>query len=103
MAQSYSPWHRLVCKPATKRAGLDGLLFHDLRSLAAMELVAAGVDLKTAQTRLGHSSPHLTLAVYARATEEADRAAARAMGDLFRPRDVRAKSETKRKPRQQAS
>lgn len=100
---SYSPWHRLVWKPATKAAGLERLRFHDLRSLAATALVAAGVDLKTAQTRLGHSSPHLTLAVYARATEEADRAAARAIGDLFRPRDVRAKSGVRKKARREAS
>jgi len=34
------------------------------------------VDLKTAQTRLGHSDPRLTLAVYAQATTEGDRVAA---------------------------
>jgi integrase len=33
------------------------------------------IDLKTAQSRLGHSDPRLTLAVYAQATTEADRAA----------------------------
>ena len=42
-------------------AGLDGLTFHDLRRANATGLVAAGVDVKTAQTRLGHSSSRLTL------------------------------------------
>ncbi|MGH9124885.1 MAG: tyrosine-type recombinase/integrase [Acidimicrobiales bacterium] len=69
---------------------MAGLRFHDLRSLAATALVAAGVELKTAQTRLGHSSPHVTLALYARATAKADRAAADSVGEHFRPRDRRA-------------
>jgi hypothetical protein len=58
--------------------------------MAATALVAAGVDVKTAQTRLGHSSPSVTLAIYARATSEADRRAADAIGEAFRP--VRARS-----------
>ncbi len=39
-------------------------------------MVAAGVDVKTAQRRLGHANVTLTLQVYARATAEADRRAA---------------------------
>ena len=50
-------------------------------------LVAAGIDIKTAQTRLGHANPALKLAIYARATVEADRRAADAVGERFRPRD----------------
>jgi hypothetical protein len=42
-----------------------------------------GVDIKTAQSRLGHSDPRLTLAVYAQATTEADRAAADRLGARF--------------------
>ena len=44
-----------------------------------------GVDLKTAQTRLGHSDPRLTLAVYAQASTDADRAAAVLLGERFMP------------------
>ena len=40
----------------------------------------AGVNVKTVQARLGHSDPKLTLAVYAQATSEADRAAADVLG-----------------------
>jgi hypothetical protein len=39
------------------------------------------VDPRTAATRLGHSDVRLTLDVYARALDEADRAAAEAAGE----------------------
>jgi integrase len=79
----YERWRRRVWLPATRRAGVEGLTFHDLRRANATALVLEGVDLKTAQTRLGHSDPRLTLAVYAQATSEADRAAADALGRRF--------------------
>ena len=43
------------------------------------------IDLKTAQTRLGHADPRLTPAVYAQATKEADRDAGERLGVRFRP------------------
>ncbi len=46
-----------------------------------------GVDVKTVQSRLGHSDPRLTLAVYAQATTEADRAAADLLGSRFMTTD----------------
>lgn len=79
----YSNWRRRVWVPATETAGLPGLTFHDLRRANATALVADGVDLKTAQTRLGHSDPRLTLAVYAQATAEGDRLAADRLGARF--------------------
>jgi hypothetical protein len=51
------------------------------------------VNIKTAQERLGHANPRTTLAVYAQATKEADREAARQLGDRFRPRDRASTSE----------
>jgi integrase len=106
----YTNWRERVWNPACVAAGLGawvkptvarlprpgshggerrryaGLTFHDLRRANATAMVTAGVDVKTAQTRLGHSSPTLTLAIYARATDEADRAAAEKVGDRFRRR-----------------
>lgn len=79
----YSHFRRRVWLPATKAAGLQGLNFHDLRRANATGMVADGVDLKTAQTRLGHSDPRLTLAVYAQATSAADVAAAEQLGTRF--------------------
>jgi len=46
---------------------------------------AEGIDIKTAQTRLGHADPRITLAVYAQATKEGDRAAADRLGDHHAP------------------
>jgi integrase len=86
---SYSPWRRSVWVPACEQAGVAGLRFHDLRSLNSTALVAAGVDVKTAQTRLGHANPSTTLGIYARVTAEADRQAAEKLGELFHPRDGR--------------
>ncbi|HLJ07113.1 MAG TPA: site-specific integrase, partial [Acidimicrobiia bacterium] len=51
----YTNWRRRIWKPATVKAGLEGLTFHDLRRANATGLVAEGVDVKTAQARLGHS------------------------------------------------
>ena len=42
-----------------------------------------GVDVKTAQTRLGHSDVRLTLGLYAQAVAEADRDATERIGDVF--------------------
>ena len=52
----------------------------------------AGVDVKAAQTRLGHSDPRLTLAVYVQATTEADKAAASSLGECSRSREERERS-----------
>lgn len=80
---SYANYRRRIWQPATSKAGLDGVGFHDLRRKASTQLVLRNVDLKTAGTRLGHSDPRLTLAVYAQATSEADRAAADTVGQRF--------------------
>jgi integrase len=81
----YTNWRRRVWIPACTAAGLGGLVFHDLRRANATAMVVGGVDMKTAQTRLGHSDPRLTLAVYAQATTEADRRAAEHLGAGFEP------------------
>ena len=39
--------------------------------------------MKTAQTRLGHADPRMTLAVYASAPASVDRAAADVIGERF--------------------
>jgi integrase len=79
----YSHWRRRFWLPACSRAGLEGLVFHDLRRAAATALVLERVDMKTAQTRLGHSDPRLTLGLYAQASSEADRDAADRVGARY--------------------
>lgn len=63
--------------------GFNGLKFHELRHTQATQLLANGVDVKTVQTRLGHTDPALTLKWYAHSVEENDRQAAALMGGLL--------------------
>jgi integrase len=79
----YSNWRRRVWISAVQQAGVPGAGFHDLRRTNATQLVAAGVDIKTTQSRLGHADPRLTLAVYAQAVDEADRDAAARLQERF--------------------
>ena len=80
----------------TGRWHYDGPGFHDLRRTSATALVVDGVDVKTAQYRLGHSSPVLTLSLYAQAVTAAERDAADRIGvrlmspPQIGPRDGRA-------------
>jgi integrase len=90
----YANWRTRVWVPACRQAGLDGLGFHDLRRASATALVLGRVDLKTAQTRLGHSDPRLTIGLYAQVVDQADRAASDLLGQHFLPpsRTERARS-----------
>jgi integrase len=54
--------------------------FHDLRAFHATELLAAGVDLKTVQERLGHATPLMTLNLYAKVRTASDVNAAAVIG-----------------------
>jgi integrase len=79
----YSHFRRRVWRRRPPPRRLEGLEFHDLRRVNATGMVLDGVDLKTAQTRLGHSDPRLTLSVYAQATNTVDAAAAERLGTRF--------------------
>lgn len=80
-----SIWRRRVWLPACATADLRGTGFHDLRRASATAPVAGGVNVKTAQDRLGHSDPRLTLDLYAQVTTAADREAADVVGEHFLP------------------
>jgi integrase len=82
----YSNWRRRVWLPARDRAGLGDLTFHDLKHTAATLLVEEGIDIKTAQVRLGHANPQTTLRIYAQVTEATDRAAAKKIGKRLQGR-----------------
>jgi integrase len=100
----YDNWRRRVWQPAAKSAGCPVAGFHDLRRANATALVTGGVDLKTAQTRLGHRDPRLTIATYAQAVADADRRAADVLGEAFLksgktgPRAARAMESQQRRP-----
>lgn len=68
---------------ATGRPRDEGLGCHDLRRASATRLVAAGVDVKTAQSVLGHTDARVTLDLYAQVVTEQQQAAADATGARF--------------------
>ena len=82
-ALRYSNWRRRVWVPAVIAAGCTGAGFHDLRRLNATTLVVEGIDVKTAQTQLGHADPRVTLSIYASAPASVDRTAADILGERF--------------------
>ena len=98
-AVRYSNWRRRVWEPATAATGCAGAGFHDLRRLNATTLVVEGVDVKTAQTRLGHADPRVTLAIYASAPASVDRAAADVIGERFFGSGGKSAKPAKRRPR----
>ena len=64
-------------RPALKAAGLEGIRFHDLRHTHASLLIDQGENIKYIQAQLGHSSPTLTLEVYAHLIKPINQEAAR--------------------------
>lgn len=92
-----SNWRQRVWLPAAIAAGLGemvevedrttkkyvGITPHDLRRTNATTMVGADVDIKTAQTRLGHSDVRMTLEIYARALSERDQGAADSVADAL--------------------
>lgn len=63
----------------TRRAGLDGFRFHDLRHTYAVNAIRAGDDVKTIQGNLGHASAAFTLDKYGHFTERMQRDSAQRM------------------------
>ncbi|MHB1929833.1 MAG: tyrosine-type recombinase/integrase [Acidimicrobiales bacterium] len=57
-------FRRTYWLPATARAGLAGLRFHDLRHTAVTLVIANGAHAKAIQQRMGHSSVTITLDRY---------------------------------------
>lgn len=66
--------------------GFDGITAHQLRHFHATQLLAEGMDVKTVQTRMGHSSAAMTLDVYAHAIPEKDKECAAIMGGILSER-----------------
>lgn len=65
------------------KKGFVGPDLHELRHAQATMLVAAGMDPKTVQERLGHARISTTLEIYAEAEREKDQEAARQIGQLL--------------------
>lgn len=75
--------HRRSFKPLLRRAGVPDVPFHALRHTAATLLLAAGVNPKIVQERLGHSTVTLTLDTYSHAVPTLGRDAAARLDALL--------------------
>jgi integrase len=70
-------------QPALELAGLPSIRFHDLRHSTALILQALGVDLKTIQIILGHSSFQISADFYAQGVSSEVVAATEKLNALF--------------------
>lgn len=93
--RSWSQTHWIICDKDGEQASLnafehwwrtwanengwEGLRFHELRHTHATLLISSGVDVKTVQLRLGHSSADITMSCYAHAIPLSDCHAASAL------------------------
>lgn len=62
-----NPWHvtERAFKPLLRRAGLPVIRFHDLRHTFASMMLSEGVRVDIVSKMLGHSTPAITLGIYA--------------------------------------
>ncbi len=67
MGEPYNGAHvtERAFKPLLRRAGLREIRFHDLRHACASLLLSQGVRVDLVSQMLGHSTPALTLSIYA--------------------------------------
>lgn len=91
--RNYSRWWSTFAE----RCGFEGLRLHELRHTQATQLVASGMDMKTVQHRLGHSSASLTMNLYAHALPENDERAANLIGKLFSSEPTEANTQSMEK------
>ena len=76
-------WHR------KRKSEYVGLCFHELRHTQATLLIAAGVDVKTVQHRLGHSEVSTTLDIYAHAIDANDELATSALNSYLTSKEMK--------------
>ena len=74
---------RNVFHPFLKKAGVEKIRFHDLRHTSATLSLSNGDNAKAVAERLGHSSPKMTLDVYAHAVPTLQRESAEKMDTLL--------------------
>lgn len=83
--------------PALESAGIRKIRFHDLRHTYASLLIEQGENIKYIQTQLGHSSPTVTLNVYAHLFKQVNQEAARRLENvIFETSGSRMVAETKK-------
>jgi integrase len=78
-----TPWRPAYITTAFARLAGPRFSVHDLRHFHATQLLGAGVPVPTVSKRLGHTSPAVTLRVYAHWIPEQDEEASAIIGDLL--------------------
>ncbi|MGI9571668.1 MAG: site-specific integrase, partial [Desulfobulbia bacterium] len=87
--------------PALKKAGIKRIRFHDLRHTYASLLIEHGENIKYIQSQLGHSSPTVTLNVYAHLMNPVNQEAAlRLENAIFETNGSKMVAKTKKGPMQ---
>jgi integrase len=66
-----------------KRAGVRAGRLHDVRHSCASHMLTHGIPVHTVAARLGHSSPMVTLSVYAHVLPKSDEQAAEVMASVL--------------------
>ena len=72
-----------IWKPAIDRAGIRHVVIHGLRVTSTTWLLDAGINAKTVSVMQGHSSPAVTMAVYARSSAASQKLAADKVGEAL--------------------
>jgi integrase len=86
--------------PALRAADLPKVRFHDLRHTYASLMINQGENIKYIQTQLGHSSPTVTLNVYAHLMKPTNQeAACRLENAIFGATGSKMVAEKKKGPR----
>ncbi|HJT90990.1 MAG TPA: site-specific integrase [Mycobacterium sp.] len=78
-----STFRKRVWLPATKKVGLTGLRFHDLRHTAGTLAARTGATTKELMARLGHASPRAAM-IYQHATADRDEQIAAGLAAMTR-------------------
>src|SRR5262249_31911523 len=86
-AARHSGWITDKWREAIRLKGLPRVTLHALRHCHASALIASGHDVVTVSRRMGHSSPTVTLAVYAHLFHKTDEAAASSIHAILRPNE----------------
>jgi len=75
--------HMWSFRAVLKQAGLPVIRFHDLRHTCASLMLAAGINPRVVQERLGHSNVSITLGTYGHVYRGQDAEAARTFDELM--------------------
>ena len=85
-------------RKALKKAELPRMRFHDMRHTFASLLIEQGENIKYIQSQLGHSSPTVTLNVYAHLMKPVNQASAnRLENTIFEATGSKTVAETKKR------